>query len=78
VVDEKPKPNPWNEGMRWASAIMSCGLEIVLASGAGYWVDQKLNTLPWFTAAGMLLGLFAASYHLYILLRESPGTNSEE
>jgi F0F1-type ATP synthase assembly protein I len=71
VVDEKPNLNPWNEGMRWASAITSCGLEIVVPSAAGYWVDVRLNTQPLFTVIGLLLGLIAASYHLYILLRNS-------
>jgi F0F1-type ATP synthase assembly protein I len=33
---------------------------LLLPIGGGYWLDGKLNTLPWFTLAGFLLGAVAA------------------
>jgi F0F1-type ATP synthase assembly protein I len=78
VVDDEPKESPINAGFRWAYAITSCGLEIVLAAGAGYWVDSKLHTLPAFVIAGLLLGMTAATYHLYILLRDDKKSKPEE
>lgn len=77
-VDEVPKPNPVSEGIRWASAITTCAVEIVLPSAAGYWLDTKLGTLPWFTVVGLLLGLFSGTYHLVVLLRKTTKSKHEE
>jgi F0F1-type ATP synthase assembly protein I len=33
---------------------------LLLPMGGGYWLDGKLDTLPWFTLAGFLLGAVAA------------------
>lgn len=76
MVEKEPKPDPVSEGFRWASALTSCGIEVVLPSAAGYWLDQQFGTLPWCTVVGLLLGMFAATYHLVVLLRNSQ--NHEE
>ena len=48
---------------------MSLGLELVvpvaLLAYAGYWLDGRLGTLPWFLLLGLLLGMAAGFYNLF-------------
>jgi F0F1-type ATP synthase assembly protein I len=49
-------------------AVAGAGLELAAAiglfAGLGYLLDWWLNTLPWFTVIGSLLGLAAGMYQL--------------
>ncbi len=64
--------------MRWVNIVTSCSLEIVLPSGAGYWLDTKLGSLPLVTVVGLLLGLAAATYHLTLAIRSESGKHKDE
>ena len=53
--------------MREAAPLLGLGLTLavtVLAGlGAGYWLDGRLGTRPWFLLLGACLGVGAAMYH---------------
>ena len=38
---------------------------LLLALGAGYWVDRRFGTSPVFVLVGAAFGMFAVFYHLY-------------
>jgi F0F1-type ATP synthase assembly protein I len=42
---------------------------ILLLGGAGYLVDRWLDTLPWFSLAGVSVGLLVAFYALIAAVR---------
>jgi F0F1-type ATP synthase assembly protein I len=38
---------------------------LLLAVGAGYWIDKRFGTAPVFVLVGAAFGMFAVFYHLY-------------
>lgn len=38
---------------------------ILLGTWAGVWLDRKLQTVPWLTLAGLLVGLIVAVWGAY-------------
>jgi len=42
---------------------------VLLGVGVGYWLDGKLGTTPAFVLAGSVVGILAAGYHFYRLVR---------
>ena len=42
---------------------------VLVGVGGGYWLDGKLGTTPAFVLAGAVVGLLAAGYHFYRLVR---------
>ncbi|WP_126428854.1 AtpZ/AtpI family protein [Brevibacillus marinus] len=67
-----PKPrldNPWQ-----AIALVSViGVDLAICVLAGFWVgrylDRWLQTDPWLMLLGMLAGLAAGVYSVYLLIR---------
>ena len=51
-----------NVGLTIAGEIVACG-------AIGYWADRKYGTAPRYVLAGLLLGLLAAGYELWKLVR---------
>ncbi|MBI4331978.1 MAG: AtpZ/AtpI family protein [Chloroflexi bacterium] len=45
------------------------GLSIVLPLLAGWWLDGKAGTMPWFTLLGLALGLVLAFTGAYRVIR---------
>lgn len=43
---------------------------VLILGGGGYWLDQRLGTLPWATFIGILLGLATAFQSLFRRLGE--------
>ena len=62
-----PAGGDWAQAVRDAAPYLGIGsslaLMVLLCLGAGYWVDRKLATAPWFFLLGGMFGLFAAAYH---------------
>lgn len=54
---------------------LGTGLAVTLlvALGAGYWIDKRFGTAPIFMLAGAAFGLFAVFYHLYKAYRSMTG-----
>ena len=55
---------------RWVSQITSIALEMALPVGAGYWLDRRWGTSPWFVLVGAALGLFTATASLMQLVNK--------
>ena len=48
---------------------VSLAVTVLLGIGIGYWLDGKLGTTPAFVLAGAVVGILAAGYHFYRLVR---------
>ena len=62
-----PKPDqrsPLSIGLDWGSRITTIGLEFALPAVLGFGLDRWLNTGPWLTIAGSLLGLLVGILHM--------------
>ena len=59
----------WGRALREAAPLLGLGTTLavtVLAGfGAGYWLDERLNTRPVFVLLGSALGVGAAMYYFF-------------
>ena len=62
--------NPRTVGLA-ATLGFSIVFTLVVCIGLGILADEWLNTSPWFTLAGVALGLIAAGYQLWELVQVS-------
>jgi F0F1-type ATP synthase assembly protein I len=71
--DKQQKGADWTQVVREAAPYLGLGTSlastVLVALGGGYWLDGKLGTAPIFFLVGAVLGLLAASYHLYKMYR---------
>ena len=49
----------------YLTAGLTFGAALLLCTGAGYWLDTRLQTLPLLTLVGALVGGVGAFLHLY-------------
>jgi len=63
--------------MAKVAQISQIGLEMAVPVGVGIGVDFWLNTLPWFTIVGAILGPTLGFIHLLTLIRPSTDKKSE-
>lgn len=67
------EPGKENSGRNYESiglaSTLGFGIAVSLALlvGGGVWLDTRLNSAPWWTIIGLVLGLIAAGYQLYEL-----------
>ena len=71
--------NKDGESRAWARTLRDVGpylglgatlaVTVLVGVGGGYWLDGKLGTTPAFVLAGAVVGLLAAGYHFYRLVR---------
>jgi len=67
------------ESRGWARALREMGpylgigatlaVTVLAGVGVGHWLDGKLGTTPAFVLAGAVVGILAAGYHFYRLVR---------
>src|SRR4051812_555972 len=61
---------------------ISIGIEsvvsVLLGLAAGYWLDKKLGTSPWFTLVGIVLGFAAGLRSLIGMVQRNERANSPE
>jgi F0F1-type ATP synthase assembly protein I len=67
------------ESRAWARALREMGpflgigatlaVTVLGGIGVGYWLDGRLGTTPAFVLAGAVVGVLAAGYHFYRLVR---------
>ena len=50
----------------------------LIGFGIGYWVDSKLNTEPYLTAAGALFGVAAAGVEIYQIIKKASAIDDEK
>ncbi len=59
----------------WVPALRLIGIgfyivtSILAGTFAGLWIDNRLDTAPWFLIGGLLTGLGLAAYGVYHMLR---------
>jgi F0F1-type ATP synthase assembly protein I len=58
---------------RWSAIGIQIGVSVGLGALGGMWLDDKLDTDPWFVLAGILLGLFAVFIDIYRLMKKTQG-----
>ena len=71
--------NKDGEDRAWAQALREMGpylgigatlaVTVLGGVGVGHWLDGKLGTRPAFVLAGAVVGMLAAGYHFYRLVR---------
>ena len=71
--------NKDGESRAWARALREMGpylgigatlaVTVMAGVGVGHWLDGKLGTTPAFVLAGAVVGILAAGYHFYRLVR---------
>lgn len=67
-MKKKSKPAPY-VAFYWASQVSSISFEIVLFVLLGYWADRRWGTAPVLLLSGCVVGLLAAFWHLWRLVR---------
>ena len=64
---------PWASALRDMAPYLGIGaslaVTVLMGVGVGYWLDGRLGTTPAFVLAGAVVGLLAAGYHFYRLVR---------
>ncbi|MFC1759655.1 AtpZ/AtpI family protein [Planctomycetota bacterium] len=63
------------KGYRSASRVISACLEMVVPCLAGYWLDAKFASSPWFLLVGLALGMWLG---IKSLVRLASGQSSPE
>ena len=74
----------WARTLRDVAPFLGIGgtlaVTVLLGVGVGHWLDRRLGTTPAFVLAGAVVGLGAAGYHFYRVVRikrlASRGTRS--
>lgn len=73
---QKPKSAYFNVAVDFGYMLLAAEL---LLGGGGYWLDQRRGTeVPWFTLAGVLLGLAVAFNSLFRRLGALERARQEE
>ncbi len=66
---EKPSGDDWRASMREVGPYLGLGMQLaatlVVFMLGGYFLDRRLETLPWLTIAGALVGLVLLFLRLY-------------
>ena len=55
----------------FSSIGLAMALSIAIGAVAGYYIDEKFGTEPWFLYAGLGLGIAAAFRNLYLLYKKA-------
>jgi F0F1-type ATP synthase assembly protein I len=69
---------------RWVAALELVGLgffvsgSIILGVVAGRWLDGKMDSEPFWTITGLILGIVVVFYGVYIMLRPFIGNRRNE
>ena len=61
------EPTKTPDVIRYAT-LAQVGLEMVAPIGVGVLLDHQMNTLPWITVAGAVIGFAGGLYHLVAIL----------
>jgi F0F1-type ATP synthase assembly protein I len=72
MTDQRPRPHPFAAAMEWVAKITTVGLEMVLPTVAGTYLDQYLGTNYW-AVIGLVVGLAVGFWHLLQMTKSTPG-----
>lgn len=56
---------------RWSAIGIQFVVAILIGYWAGTWLDEKFDQAPWFSMAGIFLGMTATLYDMVVLTRKS-------
>ena len=56
---------PESDSVSYLGLGTGLAVTLLLAVGAGYWIDKRFGTTPVFVLVGAVFGMFAVFYHLY-------------
>ncbi|MSQ94682.1 MAG: AtpZ/AtpI family protein [Gemmataceae bacterium] len=73
-MDQKPSPRE----MGYSLAIAQTGVEMVLPTILGFYLDSWLETTPWITIVAAVLGFTAGLVHLIAILRQKDRDESSD
>ena len=64
--------------MGYSFALAQVGIEMVLPTLVGYWIDSWLETTPWITIIAAVLGFAAGMIHLIVILKQKERDESSD
>ncbi|PIR23851.1 MAG: hypothetical protein COV44_00635 [Deltaproteobacteria bacterium CG11_big_fil_rev_8_21_14_0_20_45_16] len=69
-----------NNKSLWLTAlgISQAGFMIIMSLVLGAWLDRKLDTRPWLSALGLIVGFIGSGSFLYRLVRLSQKRNDSD
>jgi ATP synthase protein I len=73
-VSQDPTPRE----MGYSFALAQVGIEMVLPTLVGYWIDSWLETTPWITIIAAVLGFAAGMIHLIVILKQKERDESSD
>ena len=62
--------DPTPREMGYYFALVQVGVEMVLPTLLGYWIDSWLETTPWLTIIAAVVGFAGGMIHLIVILRQ--------
>jgi len=66
---DKKKPSAVKDYLDASTLGIELVVSVLIGAGAGYWLDKRLNTFPWLTVIGLILGAtagFLSAYRAFI------------
>ena len=77
MTPEKKDGDGWSRAARESASYLGIGtglaVTVLLAVGAGYWIDKRFGTAPVFVLVGAAFGMFAVFYYLYKAYKSMTG-----
>jgi ATP synthase protein I len=70
--------DPTPREMGYYLALGQIGVEMVLPTLLGYWIDGWLETTPWITIIAAVVGFAAGMIHLIVILRQKERDESSD
>lgn len=70
--------DPTPREMGYSFALAQVGIEMVLPTLVGYWIDSWLETTPWITIIAAVLGFAAGMIHLIVILKQKERDESSD
>jgi F0F1-type ATP synthase assembly protein I len=64
---------PERDSVSYLGLGTALAVTVLLAVGAGYWIDERFGTSPVFVLVGAAFGMFAVFYHLYKAYKSMTG-----
>lgn len=61
----KKKPSAAKDYLDASALGIELVVSVLIGAGAGYWLDKRLNTFPWLTVVGLILGATAGFLSAY-------------
>ena len=72
MTDQRPRHHPIAAAKEWVAKITTVGLEMVLPTIAGTYLDRYLRTSYW-AVIGLVVGLVVGFWHLLQMTKAASG-----